>query len=71
MQPLPETKILIAEVISVVPEWHLAMCRTQDKWQYSITRHNEGLQWTDVKVGDMIEIEVMCHLAKVVKAKLC
>lgn len=69
MQQLPDTKIVIAKVFAVIPEFHLAYCEDENGWRYGLTRHNEGLQYTDVVEGDILELEVTVKFPRTLKAK--
>lgn len=52
------TKIILAEVIAVIPEYHQTCVRTDSGYQYAIVESTKGIHWSTLKEGDMIELEV-------------
>lgn len=71
MQQSQDTKTVIAKVIAIIPEYEIAYCETEDGYRYALTHHNEGLQYTDVVEGDMVELEVTNKFSRTIRAKLC
>lgn len=64
-----EVNTVRAEVIAVIPEYEQACCETDLGHRYSITRHNSGLQWHDVKEGDHVELDVTVQFPRIIKAR--
>jgi len=54
----PDTKIIIGEVVAVVPQYHQTIVATDGGWQYSITRKAQGPAWDTLSEGDMVELLV-------------
>jgi hypothetical protein len=52
------TKIILAEVIAVIPEYHQTIVETDTGYQYAIVETTKGIHWRTLKEGDQIELEV-------------
>lgn len=56
------TKVIIAEVIAVIPEFYQVIVSTLGSWQYTITRKTAGPAWNTLKEGDIVELVVYTEL---------
>jgi hypothetical protein len=65
--PTP-TRIVIAEVIAVIPEYEQSICRTGDGYQYTLINRTTP-RWDEVNEGDLLELEVTLNYPRIIKAK--
>lgn len=64
---MSDSKTIIAEVITVIPDFHQTVCRTNGGWQYTVTRKAHGVPWYDLKEGDIVTLEVYTEIPIVKK----
>lgn len=66
---LEKVKVILAEVVSVNLKHKQACCETGSGSVYFISGHNKGLRWNDVKVGDVVELEITSKFPKLVMVR--
>lgn len=69
MQQLPQFQIVKARVFCIIDEFDLTYCRDDRGYQYAITERTPGISRRDLKVNDILELQVTTQLPRVIEAK--